>query len=193
MYEYKDHKIDENTFIRSIKNKKYTFKNKNVMLLTIDKSVNFIKQLIPNNKINNKFITFDIETYVKDGIMIPFVISWYDGEIKSSYFINDFKDHINMIKSALNDIMVKKYDNYQIYLHNLAGFDGIFLLKILTELGKIKPIIHNKDIISIGFKFNNFNITFKDSLQMLIVSLRNLAKTFGVLTQKSIFPYTFVN
>jgi hypothetical protein len=99
-----------------------------------------------------------------------------------------------MIKSGLNDIMLKKYDNYQIYLHNLAKFDGIFILKILTELGKIKPIIHNKgDLISIGFKFNNYNITFKDSLQILIVSLRNLAKTFGVLTQKSIFPYNFVN
>jgi hypothetical protein len=74
-YIYKDHKIDENTFIRSIENKKYTFKNKNVILLVIDKSVNFIKSLILNNKLNNKFITFDIETYVKDGIMIPFVIS----------------------------------------------------------------------------------------------------------------------
>jgi DNA polymerase type B, organellar and viral len=192
-YIYKDYKIDDNTFIRSIENKKYTFKNKNVILLTIDKSVNFIKLLILNNKLNNKIISFDIETYVKDGIMIPFVVSWYDGENKSSYFIKDFKDHVDMIKSALNDIMVKKYDNYQVYIHNLAKFDGVFLLKILTELGKIKPIIHNKDLISIGFKFNNYNITFKDSLQILIVSLRNLGKTFGVLTQKSIFPYTFVN
>lgn len=98
-----------------------------------------------------------------------------------------------MIIKAIKDIMIKKYDNYQVYIHNLAKFDGIFLLKILTELGEIKPIIHHKDLISIGFKSNNFNITFKDSLQMLIVSLRNLAKTFGVDTQKGIFPYNFVN
>jgi hypothetical protein len=89
--------------------------------------------------------------------------------------------------------MIKKYNNYQVYIHNLAKFDGIFLLKILANLGKVKPIIHHNDLISIGFIFNNYNITFKDSLQMLIVALRNLAKSFGVDTQKSIFPHLFVN
>jgi hypothetical protein len=98
-----------------------------------------------------------------------------------------------MIKSAIKDIMVKKYDNYKVYIHNLAKFDGIFLLKILAELGQLKPIIHHGDIITLGFKFNNYNITFKDSLKLLIVSLRGLGKVFGVNTQKSIFPYTFVN
>jgi DNA polymerase type B, organellar and viral len=89
--------------------------------------------------------------------------------------------------------MVKKYDNYQIYIHNMAGFDGIFLLKILTELGNIKPIIHNGDLISINFKFKNYVVVFKDSLKLLIVSLKFLAKVFEVNTQKSIFPYSFVN
>jgi hypothetical protein len=98
-----------------------------------------------------------------------------------------------MIIDCIKDIMVKKYDNYQVYIHNFANFDAIFLTKILVNLGKIKPIIHHNKIISIGFKFNGYNITFKDSLQMLIVSLRNLAKTFVIDTQKSIFPYTFVN
>jgi hypothetical protein len=40
---------------------------------------------------------------------------------------------------------------------------------------------------------NGYVITFKDSQQMLIGSLRNLGKCFGVKTQKSIFPYSFVN
>src|SRR6266851_3785038 len=98
-----------------------------------------------------------------------------------------------MIIQAVKDLMVRKYDNYQVYIHNLANFDGIFLLKILTELGDIKPIIHHKDLISIGFKFNGYTITFRDSLQMLIVSLWKLGKSFNVLTQKSIFPHSFVN
>jgi hypothetical protein len=98
-----------------------------------------------------------------------------------------------MIIHAIKDLMVKKYDNYQIYIHNLARFDGIFLLKILAELGQIKPIIHDDKFISIGFKFNSYNITFKDSLQLLIFNLRDLGKSFGIDTQKSIFPYTFVN
>jgi DNA polymerase type B, organellar and viral len=98
-----------------------------------------------------------------------------------------------MIIQSIKEIMIKKYNNYQIYIHNLANFDGIFLLKILTELGEIKPLIHNEKILTIGFKFKDYNIIFKDSLQMLIVALRKLAKAFGVITQKGIFPYKFVN
>jgi hypothetical protein len=69
----------------------------------------------------------------------------------------------------------------------------IFLLKILVNLGECKPIIHHDDIISIGFKFNGYNISFRDSQQILINSLAKLGKAFGVETLKSIFPYTFVN
>jgi len=98
-----------------------------------------------------------------------------------------------MIISALKDLMIKKYDNYKVYIHNLSRFDGIFLLKILANLGQIKPIIHNDRIISIAFNYNSYDITFKDSKQLLIGSLRDLGKSFNVNVQKSIFPYDFVN
>lgn len=98
-----------------------------------------------------------------------------------------------MIIHAIKDIMVKKYDNYKVYIHNLAGFDAIFLLKILAELGKIKPIIHHDKIISITFKLNGYIVTFNDSQQLLNNSLKNLGKAFTIETQKSIFPYSFVN
>jgi hypothetical protein len=101
-----------------------------------------------------------------------------------------------MLTQAIKDVMCKKYDNYQIYIHNLARFDGIFLLKILANLAKsddCNPIIHNHKIISIGFRFKDYNVTFKDSNQLLLGSLRKLAISFGVDTQKSIFPYNFVN
>jgi hypothetical protein len=76
IYKYKDHKIDDPTFVRYLDNKQFTFKNNELILLTIDKSTKFINPLNLDNKLNNKFISFDIETYVnKDGIMIPFVIS----------------------------------------------------------------------------------------------------------------------
>jgi DNA polymerase family B len=98
-----------------------------------------------------------------------------------------------MIIFCIKELMIRKYNNYIIYIHNMAGFDAIFLLKILAELGQIKPIIHNGDLISINFKFNNYNITFRDSQQILISSLRNLAKCFGVDVLKGYFPYNFVN
>jgi len=135
----------------------------------------------------------DIETLIKNGIMIPYCISWYDGENNYTYYLSNYNSSEDMIINALRDLMIKKYDNYIIYIHNLSGFDAIFLLKILNELGNIKPIIHHGDIISIGFKFNSYNITFRDSHQLLLASLRNLGKSFAVKTLKSIFPYDFVN
>lgn len=98
-----------------------------------------------------------------------------------------------MLIQAIKDVMVKKYDNYKIYIHNLARFDGIFLLKILADLGTIKPIIHNDKLISIDFNFKGYNISFRDSLQLLISHLRSLGESFGIKTKKSIFPYKFVN
>lgn len=135
----------------------------------------------------------DIETFIKNGINIPYCISWQDGENSFSYYLTNFKDSDSMIIQAIKDLMVKKYDNYKVYIHNLARFDGIFLLRILANLGECKPIIHNEKLISISFKYKDYNLTFKDSLQLLIKSLRDLGKSFGVDTQKSIFPYDFVD
>lgn len=195
IYEYKDLIIDEKTFIRSLNNKKFTFQDSKLVLLTIDKTATYInplKQLL-NYSFKNKFITMDIETFIKDGIHIPFAISWYDGEFCYSYYLKYFNSSEDMLIQAIKELMIKKYDNYQVYIHNLAKFDAIFLLKPLAKLGQIKPIIHNKELISIGFKFNSYNITFKDSLQLLPGSLRKLALSFAVTTQKSVFPYAFVN
>jgi hypothetical protein len=98
-----------------------------------------------------------------------------------------------MIIQAIKDLMVKKYDNYKVYIHNLAKFDAIFLLKILVNLGLCHPIIHHDRIISIQFNYNNYVIFFRDSQQLLIASLRKLGKAFGVQTLKGVFPYSFVN
>lgn len=135
----------------------------------------------------------DIETFIKSGVHVAFAISFYDGTNCNSYYLTDYKNSENMIINCINELMVKKYDNYKVYIHNLSGFDANFLLKILANLGEIKPIIHDNKIISITFKMNGYVVIFKDSQQMLTASLRNLAKAFGVDTQKSIFPYSFVN
>ena len=157
------------------------------------KTVNFISNLKPSSRVTNKIITLDIETFIKNGIHIPYVISWFDGEKSNSYYLVDFNSSDSLLTQAIKDLMAKKHDNYKVYIHNMAGFDAIFLLKILTELGDIKPIIHHGQLISINFKFNNYIVVFRDTLKILLASLRNLAKVFGVETQKSIFPYSFVN
>jgi len=53
-----------------------------------------------------------------------------------------------MIKVAIQSLMFRKYNGYKIYLHNFSHFDGVFLLKIISELSDdIKPIIRDNKII----------------------------------------------
>lgn len=91
------------------------------------------------------------------------------------------------------DLFIKKYRNYKIYLHNFAKFDSIFLLKTFSNITNIKPIIHNGNLIQLTITYNNYIITFKDSLLLLPSSLRKLCKSFNLEENKGIFPFKFTN
>ena len=193
-YKYTDKWINENYFVRIIGKKEFIFNNKSEqLLLKVSKPTKFMLPLIRPDTLVNKFITMDIETFIKDGVHNPYVISWYDGEKAFSYYLTDYNNSTEMITNAISDLMIKKYDNYKIYIHNLSNFDAIFLLKILAELGICKPIIHQDRIISISFSMNGYIVLFKDSQQLLIGSLAKLGKSFNVKTLKSFFPHTVVS
>jgi hypothetical protein len=101
-----------------------------------------------------------------------------------------------MILDCFKDILIRKYNRSNIYIHNLANFDIIFLLKYLVKLGVVHPIIHNGRIISINLNYgkdNEYQIQFKDSYLILLNSLMKLCKSFKVKNPKSIFPHLFVN
>jgi hypothetical protein len=88
--------------------------------------------------------------------------------------------------------MIRKYNGYNVYIHNLAKFDIIFLLKHLVKFGNVTPIIHNGRIISINLNYGKnleYRLQFKDSYLMLLASLAKLTKGFMVDIQKSIFPF----
>ena len=101
-----------------------------------------------------------------------------------------------MILDCFRNILIRKYNSSNIYIHNLAKFDIIFLLKYLVKLGSVQPIIHNQRIISINFNYgknNEYRIQFRDSYLLLLSSLMKLCKSFKVNNKKSIFPHFFVN
>jgi DNA polymerase type B, organellar and viral len=193
---FTDIKLSENRFVRTIDNKKYYFENNLQVLFTkINKSKSISKLEKSKNLVNN-FITLDIETYIKDNTLIPYCISIYEGERTYSYFISDFNDSQDLILTALKSIMIRKYNGFSVYIHNMAKFDIIFLLKHLVKLGDVKPIIHNGRIISINLNFGKdleYRLQFKDSYLILLASLAKFTKGFGVETQKSVFPFLFVN
>ena len=191
-YKFIDKWLDELSFTRIIGKKEFIFNiNGEQLLLKLQKPVKFISKLNRIEKLVNKFITMDIETFIKDGVHIPYCISWYDGENTFSYYLTDYINSNEMIFQAISDLMIKKYDNYKVYIHNLANFDAIFLLKLLAEIGICHPIIHHDKIISIGFNMNGYVVQFRYSQQLLIGSLAKLGVSFGVKTLKSYFPYNF--
>jgi DNA polymerase type B, organellar and viral len=167
---FRDEFISENKFIRILDNKKYYFENKKEILFTKEIKTKFISKLKTTKNLKNNFITFDIETYIKDNILIPFCISIFDGKSKKSFILNDFKNPEELILTALKSIMIRKYNRSNVYIHNMAKFDIIFLLKYLVKLGTVNPIIHKDRIISINFNFGKngeYQLQFKDSLNIL--------------------------
>jgi hypothetical protein len=91
--------------------------------------------------------------------------------------------------------MIRKYNGYNVYMHNMAKFDIIFLLKYLIELGTIQPRIHNGRIINIDLKFgksSKYQLQFRDSYLLLLSSLDKLCKSFTVVNTKIVFPIFFV-
>jgi len=64
--------------------------------------------------------------FIDDGVAFSYTFSFY---------LTDYSSSEDMIINAFKDLLVKKYDNYKVYIHNLSNFDGIFLLKILVKLG----------------------------------------------------------
>jgi hypothetical protein len=196
LIKFTDFKLSENRFFRILDNKKYYFENNQQILFSKEIKTKFVSKISKSNKLINNFITLDIETYIKDNILVPFCISIFDGKKTNSYFISDFNDSKDLIITALKSIMIRKYNGYNVYIHNMAKFDIIFLLKYLVKLGSVKPIIHNGRLISINLSFGKdleYTLQFKDSYLILLKSLAELSKAFKVDNGKSIFPHLFVN
>lgn len=193
---FKDIKLDGNdltTFRREIKNQEYYFEKSKLKLKKILRKTDYLSSIKKSVYRTQDFITMDLETRNINGTMIPYCVSIYDGKNVVSFYLNDYKDSNEMLKNSILYLMKRKYNGYKVYLHNFSNFDGIFLLKVMTDLSDhIKPIIKNGKFIDIKFSFGKYKIYFRDSYLLLPISLSNLSKSFNV-ENKSIFPYLFVN
>lgn len=190
---FEDKWIEENKFVRKIGNKKYYFiNNKEIVMVNVFKN-KFIRNLKPSKILTDKIITLDIETYIEKGDLIPYLISFYDGIKCYNFWIEDYKSTEDMILYCFSCIFIRKYDNYKIYMHNMAKFDIIFLLKYLVKLWDLSPKIHDGRIISIKVKSGKYKFELKDSYLILLASLDKLCKSFQVETVKAIFPHLFVS
>ena len=136
----------------------------------------------------------DIETSQNnEGKLIPYLLCWFDGTERKSYWIQDYSNFYTLLKTVMQDLCIKKYENYKIYLHNFSKFDGIFILKALINIENslVDTIIHKGKLISIQFYFNDHIIHFRDSYLLLPSYLSKLCNSFNTKVIKTIFPVLF--
>jgi hypothetical protein len=192
-----DRYISENKFERIINNMKFYYENNKLVLLLKEIKVKFISKINTSKELSDKVLTLDIETLIdENNILIVFCISIYDGKNKMSFFLSDYKNSEELIIAALKSLMRRKYDKHQVYIHNMANFDIMFLLKYLAKLGSIQLVYHNDLILAVTFHYgkdNQYSIRFKDSYKLLLSSLMNLCKSFKVENSKILYPIFFAN
>ena len=198
LFTFVDTYISDNKFERILNNNHiYIYIENNVVLKKIKRRVSFMKPAIKSITISDHFITMDLETRTINGVMSVIAISIFDGSDIKSFYITDYINSDKLLEASLRYIMIRKYNGYKVYLHNFSKFDGVFMLKILTNLStKIKPIIRDNNIIDIRFHYgknNMYKLYFRDSLLLLPSSLRKLGENFSVDVKKSYFPYSFIN
>jgi len=146
----------------------------------------------------------DLETKNIEGTLIPYCVSIYDGKKAYSFYITDYKSSDDMLNASIRFILKRNYNKHRIYLHNFSYFDGIFLMRIISNIvnsNNIKPVIRDGRIINLRVQYgssnNKYYVEFRDSYLLLTSSLESLGKTFalnkGKLENKIPFPYNFVN
>ena len=192
------------TFSRKIIEKsghqEYHFKDGKLVLKLMDRLTSYLKKIKTDKKINRKFITMDLESRQINNVAKPYLLAFYDGIHRYSFYLHDYKNIESMIKAAFTQLLKSKYDQHKVYLHNLSYFDGVFMLKILDSLPNSILSInrHEGRLINLQLTYKsanskqNYHLHFRDSLLILPVKLKDLATSFNVLS-KGIFPIYAAN
>lgn len=188
-----ENSYDLYSFKREFKNQTFLIKNGKLKLKTLKRNTKFLTKIKPSISLSYKFMTMDIETRNINGILSAYLVSIYDGQNLTNFYLSDFKDENEFLENAVLSIMKRKYDGYRVYLHNFSNFDGIFLMKILNKLSdNIIPLINDNKFIEIKFKYGKYSLKFRDSLLLLPSSLDKLATEFKV-ENKGTFPILIWN
>jgi hypothetical protein len=132
--------------------------------------------------------TYDIETFVKNEVVVPYCICFILNDEEHSLYYND-KDLINESLKIISEKSTS--DSVIFYVHNI-NFDGLLILGSLQKSGVVFDLIkRGLNIYAISFEYLGVLIEFKCSYKLLPLSLSYLAKFVNL--EKTPFPYDFVN
>ena len=101
------------------------------------KKFSSIVPLTESKSMQNKILTFDIETRTIEGVMVPYCICYHDGKRTGTYWLTKFVSPEAMIEAFIRMLLSgSHYNNYIVFAHNFSKFDGVFILKPLIKICK---------------------------------------------------------
>lgn len=162
-------------FKRTIGNYTYAYCDGEVKYKSLTFRKKYFKPIAPSPFLRKNFITMDLETRLINNVIEPYAVSIYDGKEPQFYYLSDFEDVDQMLTEAIKSLMLRKYNGYTVYLHYMSMFDGVFLLRIISELCEKPKLKFLKfSIINITLYFGKYHIHFRDSYLLLQSSLDKL-------------------
>lgn len=95
-----------------------------------------------------KILTLDLETRMMGKEMIPVCVCIYDLMRGKSYskLLPNSKTCYDELTAFLRATLIRRmYSGYKVYIHNMAGFDMVFILDALTLLGEVEMLNRGAD------------------------------------------------
>jgi len=155
---------------------------------------------------STKIGTLDIETIkMNDNTLLPYAVGFRLIDVSTGiiihniFYLTDFLENnspeiaSDIIMKATLQALFEKGRGFTIYVHNLGSFDGMFLIRPITDLLGPSNVImdQSKEFISIHLK--SCHITFKDSFRIFPTSLFTLSNIFNVPITKGTLDHTKIN
>jgi hypothetical protein len=190
--QWTDTKISDDVFKREIGKSILYFMGGELVLRKKQLNAKPFAQIKKDKNLGPSFITMDIETINRNGKLTPYLICAYDGNNYITSYASEYIDTRELFSSFINQLLNKiERKVTHVYVHNLAGFDGNFLLKHLFNFGVVNPLLFNGRLISIKLKTRSGKtLIFKDSYLLLPLPLRKLCVAFDINMSKGFFPFS---
>jgi DNA polymerase type B, organellar and viral len=144
---------------------------------------------------NFKGLTLDCETYLDADLNQHLMsVAIFDGKNSNFYFIGDYYNEQELVSHLIKDLL--QYNNCNIYIHNGAKFDLIFLFNKIASLQNevgfdINIVFKDGELLDVNIHNDKNSISIKDSCKLLLAPLSKLAETFDISQSKGCFPFDF--
>jgi hypothetical protein len=128
------------TKLIDIENKSVSNSLVNLNINSIKLKANNFKSKLQLNTANPFIGSFDLETYLDEGISKVYALGFYTKQHgpKTFYIDENSLNSEELILKCLESMISAKYDKYTFYVHNLGRYDIYFLLNILVKSDKYK-------------------------------------------------------